>query len=106
MRLLPGVSKIKLQDNYDNNKPRYRMSSNWELLSFQLFDGSKEKCCNSLHAPRKEIWFESLMKEFIATINSEGQVTIPAEIRKYLGITTNEKIAQEDRFFDAKHESK
>ncbi len=33
------------------------------------------------------------MKEIISTITSKGQVTIPAEIRKYLGITTNEKIA-------------
>ena len=32
------------------------------------------------------------MKEIISTINSKGQVTIPAEIRKYLGITTNDKI--------------
>jgi antitoxin PrlF len=33
------------------------------------------------------------MREIISTITSKGQVTIPAEIRKYLGITTNEKIA-------------
>jgi AbrB family looped-hinge helix DNA binding protein len=33
------------------------------------------------------------MKEIISTITSKGQVTIPAEIRKYLGISTNEKIA-------------
>jgi antitoxin PrlF len=33
------------------------------------------------------------MKEFISTVNSKGQVTIPAKIRKYLGITTNDKIA-------------
>ena len=33
------------------------------------------------------------MKEIISTITSKGQVTIPAEVRKYLGITTNEKIA-------------
>ena len=32
------------------------------------------------------------MKEFISTVNSKGQVTLPAEIRKYLGITTNNKI--------------
>ena len=32
------------------------------------------------------------MKEFISTITSTGQVPIPAEIRKYLGITTNNKI--------------
>lgn len=32
------------------------------------------------------------MKEIISTITSKGQVTIPAEIRKYLGITTNDKI--------------
>lgn len=33
------------------------------------------------------------MKEIISTITSKGQVTIPAEIRKYLGIATNEQIA-------------
>jgi len=33
------------------------------------------------------------MKEFISTVKSKGQLTIPAEIRKYLGITTNDKIA-------------
>ena len=33
------------------------------------------------------------MKEFISTITSKGQVTIPAEIRKYLGLKTNDKIA-------------
>ena len=33
------------------------------------------------------------MKEIISTITSKGQVTIPAEIRKYLGIATNEEIA-------------
>ncbi len=33
------------------------------------------------------------MKEIISTITSKGQVTIPAEIRKYLGIKTNDKIA-------------
>jgi AbrB family looped-hinge helix DNA binding protein len=33
------------------------------------------------------------MKEIISTITSKGQVTIPAEVRKYLGITTTDKIA-------------
>ncbi len=33
------------------------------------------------------------MKEIISTITSKGQVTIPAEVRKYLGIETNDKIA-------------
>lgn len=33
------------------------------------------------------------MKEIISTITSKGQVTIPAEIRKYLGVATNEQIA-------------
>ncbi len=33
------------------------------------------------------------MKEIISSINSKGQVTIPAEVRKYLGIATNDKIA-------------
>jgi len=33
------------------------------------------------------------MKEIISTITSKGQVTIPSEVRKYLGIKTNDKIA-------------
>ena len=33
------------------------------------------------------------MKEFVSTITSKGQVTIPTEIREYLGITTNDKIS-------------
>ena len=32
------------------------------------------------------------MKEIISTITSKGQVTIPAEVRKYLGIATKDKI--------------
>jgi antitoxin PrlF len=32
------------------------------------------------------------MKEIISTVSSKGQVTIPAGIRKYLGITTNDKL--------------
>jgi antitoxin PrlF len=33
------------------------------------------------------------MKEIISTVTNKGQVTIPAEVRKYLGIKTNDKIA-------------
>jgi AbrB family looped-hinge helix DNA binding protein len=33
------------------------------------------------------------MGEIISTITSKGQVTIPSEVRKHLGITTNDKIA-------------
>ena len=33
------------------------------------------------------------MKERVATITSKGQVTIPAEIRRYLGLKKNDKIA-------------
>lgn len=33
------------------------------------------------------------MKEIISTVTSKGQVTIPAEIRSYLGINTHDKIA-------------
>jgi AbrB family looped-hinge helix DNA binding protein len=33
------------------------------------------------------------MKEFLATITDEGRVTIPAEIRAYLGIAPGEQIA-------------
>jgi antitoxin PrlF len=33
------------------------------------------------------------MKEIISTVTRKGQVTIPAEVREYLGIKTNDKIA-------------
>ncbi len=33
------------------------------------------------------------MKEIISTVTSKGQVTIPAEVREYLGIKTNDKVA-------------
>jgi AbrB family looped-hinge helix DNA binding protein len=33
------------------------------------------------------------MKEIVATITAKGQVTIPAEIRRHLGVTTSSRIA-------------
>ena len=33
------------------------------------------------------------MKEILMTITSKGQVTIPAEVRRYLGLDKNQKIA-------------
>jgi antitoxin PrlF len=33
------------------------------------------------------------MKEIISTVTSKGQVTIPVEVRRHLGITANDKIA-------------
>ena len=33
------------------------------------------------------------MKEIISTITSKGQVTIPAEVRKHLGLNKRDKIA-------------
>ena len=33
------------------------------------------------------------MKEIVSTVTSKGQVTIPAEVRAYLGIKTHDKIA-------------
>jgi antitoxin PrlF len=33
------------------------------------------------------------MKEIVATITSKGQVTIPTEVRKHLGLNKREKIA-------------
>src|SRR5438874_1418350 len=35
----------------------------------------------------------SITKEIYSTVTSKGQVTLPAEIRKHLGIATNDKIA-------------
>ncbi len=33
------------------------------------------------------------MHEIVSTVTSKGQVTIPIEVREYLGIKTNDKIA-------------
>lgn len=33
------------------------------------------------------------MKEILMTVTSKGQVTIPAEVRRHLGIKKNQKIA-------------
>ena len=33
------------------------------------------------------------MKEILATITSKGQVTLPAEVRKILGLKSGDKIA-------------
>jgi antitoxin PrlF len=33
------------------------------------------------------------MREIISTITSKGQVTIPVEVRNYLGIKSNDKVA-------------
>jgi AbrB family looped-hinge helix DNA binding protein len=35
------------------------------------------------------------MKEIIATLSSKGQVTIPAEVRKRLGLTSGDKLVFE-----------
>lgn len=33
------------------------------------------------------------MKEILSTITSKGQITIPAEVRRHLGVSKNDKIA-------------
>ncbi|MBI4213233.1 MAG: type II toxin-antitoxin system PrlF family antitoxin [Chloroflexi bacterium] len=33
------------------------------------------------------------MKEILSTISSKGQVTVPVEVRRYLGLGKNDKIA-------------
>src|SRR6266568_3625053 len=35
----------------------------------------------------------TVMKEILSTITSKGQVTIPIEVRKHLGLKTNDKVA-------------
>ena len=32
-------------------------------------------------------------KEFVSTISSKGQVTLPVLVRRYLGVETNDKVA-------------
>ncbi len=34
-----------------------------------------------------------MAKEILMTVTSKGQVTIPAEVRRFLGLTRNQKIA-------------
>ena len=33
------------------------------------------------------------MKEILSTISSKGQITVPAEVRRHLGVGANEKVA-------------
>jgi AbrB family looped-hinge helix DNA binding protein len=33
------------------------------------------------------------MNEIISTITSKGQITLPSEVRRHLGVTTSDKIA-------------
>ncbi len=33
------------------------------------------------------------MQQIISTVTSKGQVTIPVEVRRYLGLKTNDKVA-------------
>lgn len=33
------------------------------------------------------------MKEIVATVTSKGQITIPIEVRKHLGVSTHSKLA-------------
>jgi antitoxin PrlF len=33
------------------------------------------------------------MKEIVSTISSQGQITVPAEVRRHLGVAANEKVA-------------
>jgi antitoxin PrlF len=33
------------------------------------------------------------MKEVVSTITSKGQVTVPAEVRRHLGVSTRDKLA-------------
>ena len=33
------------------------------------------------------------MKEILSTISSKGQITVPAEVRRHLGVGANEKLA-------------
>ena len=40
-----------------------------------------------------KVGLTSNMKEILSTITSKGQVTIPAEVRRHLGVGTKDKIA-------------
>jgi antitoxin PrlF len=42
---------------------------------------------------QQRITLDEAMKEIPATITSKGQVTIPAEVRRHLGLQTRDKIA-------------
>jgi antitoxin PrlF len=41
----------------------------------------------------QRIPWEATVQEIISTITSKGQVTIPAEVRRHLGVDTHDKIA-------------
>lgn len=42
---------------------------------------------------QQHLTVESDMKEILSTITSKGQVTIPAEVRRHLGVATRDKVA-------------
>jgi len=54
--------------------------------------GSKEDRILSL-LDRITFTLESHMRRFVSTISSKGQVTIPADIRRKLGVNARDKIA-------------
>lgn len=42
---------------------------------------------------QQSITLGSVSKEIVSTITGKGQVTVPSEVRKHLGIAINDKIA-------------
>jgi AbrB family looped-hinge helix DNA binding protein len=41
---------------------------------------------------QESLTFGGTVKEIVSTITAKGQVTIPAEVRKHLGVGTNDRI--------------
>lgn len=41
----------------------------------------------------QRLTIESSMKEIVSTLTSKGQVTIPAEVRRYLGVGQGDKLS-------------
>jgi AbrB family looped-hinge helix DNA binding protein len=54
---------------------------------------TERKACDMLSLPMSQIiTMREAMREIISTITSKGQVTIPAEVRKHLGLKTGDKV--------------
>ena len=41
----------------------------------------------------ESLTFGAAMKEIVSTITSKGQLTLPAEVRKHLGVKQHDKVA-------------
>lgn len=88
-----GVSVETCQHRRDPRLPRpIPLTSGYISLDVKMLTRSKDRCTISLRASHVLAVRDS-MKEFISTISSKGQVTIPADVRRQLGVRSADKVA-------------